>query len=174
MEIVLNKKKVLLSNIYRWPTPTANSTHNEHIDCFINHLDVHLSNLAILNTDSYVFLDSNINLLKINHSQSAALYLETIFTNGFLQKIGKATRVQGNTFSLIDHILTKTEANVELSGTIISDISDHFINFIAVPCTKTRVNSENKPKIFFLNLTEDILKKPLVHVLGTAHYLVMM
>ena len=146
VEIVLNKKKVLLSNIYRSPTPTANSTHNEHIDCFINHLDVHLSNLAILNTDSYVFLDSNINLLKINHSQSAALYLETIFTNGFLQKIGKATRVQGNTFSLIDHILTKTEANVELSGTIISDISDHFINFIAVPCTKTRVNSENKPK----------------------------
>ena len=127
MEIVLNKKKVLLSNIYRSPTPTANSTHNEHIDCFINHLDVHLSNLAILNTDSYVFLDSNINLLKINHSQSAALYLETIFTNGFLQKIGKATRVQWNTFSLIDHILTKTEANVELSGTIISDISDHFI-----------------------------------------------
>ena len=91
-------------------------------------------------------MDSNINLLKINHSQSTALYLETIFANGFLQKIGKATRIQGNTFFLIDHILTKTEINVELSGTIISDISDHFINFVAVPCTKTRVTSDIKPK----------------------------
>ena len=146
VEIVLNKKKLILSNIYRSPTPTTNATQAEHTDSFINHLDVHLSNLASLNTDSYVFLDSNINLLKINHSQSTALYLETIFANGFLQKIGKATRIQGNTFSLIDHILTKTEINVELSGTIISDISDHFINFVAVPCTKTRVTSDIKPK----------------------------
>ena len=146
VEIVLNKKKLILSNIYRSPTPTTNATQAEHTDSFINHLDVHLSNLASLNTDSYVFMDSNINLLKINHSQSTALYLETIFANGFLQKIGKATRIQGNTFSLIDHILTKTEINVELSGTIISDISDHFINFVAVPCTKTRVTSDIKPK----------------------------
>ena len=146
VEIVLNKKKLILSNIYRSPTPTTNATQAEHTDSFINHLDVHLSNLASLNTDSYVFLDSNINLLKINHSQSTALYLETIFANGFLQKIGKATRIQGNTFSLIDHILTKTEINVEFSGTIISDISDHFINFVAVPCTKTRVTSDIKPK----------------------------
>ena len=146
VEIVLNKKKLILSNIYRSPTPTTNATQAEHTDSFINHLDVHLSNLASLNIDSYVFLDSNINLLKINHSQSTALYLETIFANGFLQKIGKATRIQGNTFSLIDHILTKTEINVELSGTIISDISDHFINFVAVPCPKTRVTSDIKPK----------------------------
>ena len=138
VEIVLKKKKLILSNIYRSPTPTINATQAEHTDSFINHLNVHLSNLANLNTDSYVFMDSNINLLKINHSQSSALYLETIFA--------KATRIQGNTFSLIDHILTKTEINVELSGTIISDISDHFINFVAVPCTKTRVTSDIKPK----------------------------
>ena len=146
VEIVLNKKKLLLSNIYRSPTPTTNATLSEHTDSFINHLDVHLSNLSSLNTDSYVFMDSNINLLKINHSQSAALYLETIFANGFLQKIGKATRIQGNSFSLIDHILTKTEVNVEISGTIISDISDHFKNFVALPCQKSRVNTDNKPK----------------------------
>ena len=146
VEIVLNKKKVLLSNIYKSPTPNANLTQSEHAESFINHLDVHLSNMSSLNSDTFVFLDSNINLLKINHSQSAALYLETIFTNGFLQKTGKATRIQGNSYSLIDQILTKTEVNIDLSGTIISDISDHFLNFIAVPCTRTKEAKINKPK----------------------------
>ena len=46
VEIVLNKKKLILSNIYRSPTPTINATQAEHTDSFINHLDVHLSNLA--------------------------------------------------------------------------------------------------------------------------------
>ena len=84
IEIVLNKKKVYLSNIYRSPTPADNLTQFEHAECFISHRDVHLSNLASLNSDSYVFLDSNINLLKLNHHQTPALYLETIFANGFL------------------------------------------------------------------------------------------
>ena len=33
-----------------------------------------------------------------------------------------------------------------VSRTVISDISDHFINFVAVPCPKTRVTSDIKPK----------------------------
>ena len=146
VEIVLNRKKITLSNIYRSPTPTANLTQAEHSGNFINHLDVHLFNLAQLNHDSYVFLDSNINLLKLNHNQTAALYLETIFSNGFLQKIGKATRISGNSFSLIDHVLTKTNENVESSGVILTDISDHFMTFVAVPSAKSKMLNETKPK----------------------------
>ena len=78
--------------------------------------------------------------------------METIFTNGFNQKVGKATRIQGNSYSLIDHILTKTEVNVELSGTILSDISDHFINFIAVLCPKTKGKNIKTPKRNFSQL----------------------
>ena len=146
VEILLNKKKMLLSNIYRSPTPTVNSTQAEHAENFINHLDIHLSNLSNFNSDTYVFLDSNINLLKLNYSQTPALYLETIFTNGFLQKIGKATRIQGHSYSLIDHILTKTEVNVGFSGTIVSDISDHFVNFLLVPDTRTKESNVKTPK----------------------------
>ena len=78
--------------------------------------------------------------------------METIFTNGFNQKVGKATRIQGNSYSLIDHILTKTEVNVELSGPILSDISDHFINFIAVLCPKTKGKNIKTPKRNFSQL----------------------
>ena len=113
IELIINRKKLLLSNIYRSPTLSNNLSLAEHTDSFINHFDTHLHNLSFLNYDTYVLTDSNINLLKLNHSQTIALYLETIYSNGFLQKVGKATRISGQSYSLIDHILTKTQNNME-------------------------------------------------------------
>ena len=138
----INRNKILLSNIYRSLTPSNNLTQNDHADLFIDHLGTHLHNLSLLNQDSYVFTDSNINLLKLNYSQSVALYLETIYSNGFLQKVGKATRIAGQSYSLIDHILTKSQNQGDSSGTILSDISDHFINFIAIPTAKIKTKCE--------------------------------
>ena len=44
--------------------------------------------------------------IAINQSNSCD-QLETIYSNGFLQKVGKATRISNNSYSLIDHILYK-------------------------------------------------------------------
>jgi hypothetical protein len=54
-------------------------------------------------------------------------------SNGFLQLITKATRIQGTSYSLIDHILSNSNLKTYRAGVIISDISDHFINFIELP-----------------------------------------
>jgi hypothetical protein len=96
LEISLNKSKCIISNIYRSPTPCNNVTNNEHVNNFISHFDIHLSNLSLCNKDTYVFMDSNINLLNINHNTLTQLYLETMYSNGFSQIVGKATRIQGN------------------------------------------------------------------------------
>lgn len=152
IEINLNKKKLVLSNIYRSPNPPSNTTHNDHAENFINNLDAHLHNLSLCNLDTYIFLDSNINLLNINHNLSSQLYLETIFSNSFLflQCIGKATRIVNESYSLIDHILTKVNHPTLNSGTVISDISDHFINFIEIPNSKMSKKSDHK---FTRNIT---------------------
>jgi hypothetical protein len=59
--------------------------------------------------------------------------------NGFLQLITKATRIQGVSYSLIDHILTNSNLKTYKAGVIISDISDHFINFIELPTTHKQI-----------------------------------
>ena len=41
-----------------------------------------------------------------------------------------ATRIQNNSSSLIDHIITNQPNYISSSGVIISDISDHFITYI--------------------------------------------
>lgn len=105
---------------------------------FISYLDTHLSNLCHDNINSYVFLDSNINLLTINNNNTAALYMETIYSNGFVQKVGKATRIQNNSFSLIDHILCKTNRTNISTCTILTDFSDHFVNVLSIPTCETK------------------------------------
>jgi hypothetical protein len=134
LEVCINNTKCIISNVYRSPTPVNNVTVTEHQSNFIEKLDVHLNNLALLDKNSYVFLDSNINLLNINHNVTTQLYLETVYSNGYSQVIGKATRIQNHSYSLIDHILVKNRSNNTkvLSGTLITDISDHFMNFICI------------------------------------------
>ena len=73
--------------------------------------------------------------------------MDNIMSNGYLQIITKATRIQGNSFSLIDHILTNNTASIELCGTIINDISDHFMNFVLLPINVTsRQNASIKKR----------------------------
>ena len=156
IEAIINKHKTVFSNIYRSPSPLPNVSTADHIDNFINYLDTHLHNLSLYNCDSYVFLDSNINLLTINNNDAAARYLERIYSNGFLQKVGKATRVNNNSFSLIDHILYKNNVESNVSGTIVSDISDHFPNFIGIP--NIAVKQKIEPK-FSRNFTLNNMEK---------------
>ena len=141
VELNIGKKKIIASNIYKSPHPITGS-NSEHNDLFISNLDTHLYNLAQNQLDSYVFLDSNVNLLNINSNNTTALYLETIYSNGFSQKIGKATRISGQSFSLIDHILCKTAVNNLSSGTILTDFSDHFTNFLVLPDCKPKPNEQ--------------------------------
>jgi len=94
--------------------------------------DSHLNKLNKTDSPYLIFLDSNINLLKLANSNLAQSYLNIIHLNGFLQLTRKATRIQNNSYSLIDHILVKNEPENLLSGTIVSDLSDHFINFISL------------------------------------------
>jgi hypothetical protein len=104
----------MLSSVYRSPNPPANMSTNIQITNFNSHLETLLARLNALQLNSYIFLDSNLNLLHISSDNNASSYHDLITSNGYLQTITRATRIQNNNFSLIDHILT---------------ISDHFFTF---------------------------------------------
>jgi hypothetical protein len=144
VELTINRKKILLSSYYRPP-----SVNNDN---FLNNLNNFLSNLHRRNITTYVFSDTNINLLKLPNNNIAAEYLETVHSNGFLQLISKATRIVENSYSLIDHILCNNFKPELVTGTILLDISDHFMNFISMPMSLSNSN----PRIVENKLTRDI------------------
>ena len=103
---------------------------------FTEQLEALLQETASNNSTSIVCLDSNINAHTAQSHPQHLEYFQTILTNGYLQCINKSTRIQGSTHTLIDHILTNTKAQKITSGTLISDISDHFITFIVASTTQ--------------------------------------
>jgi len=154
IELKYPKQTIFISNIYRSPNPPNNYTLKEHTNEFLEKLDGHLSNLSSLNKDAYVFTDANIDLLKLNIEDLSNEYMDMCLSNGFVQLISRATRIQGQQVSLIDHILANSNKPMYLTGTILSDLSDHFINFMQLPLTKDKekIKIESKRKFNDLNI----------------------
>ncbi len=145
LEVEYPGKAVLISNVYRSPTPPPN-TSPDHLDNFIETLDSHLAKLSDLNKPAIIILDANINLLRVNETVGCTDYMDTVITNGFIQIISKATRIQNNKSSLIDHILTNTNQCKYNAGTIIKDFSDHFINYLQISSSRKPTSTRNLAK----------------------------
>jgi hypothetical protein len=129
IEAKVHNKTYMLSSVYRSPNPPANMSTNLQLTNFNSHLDTLPSRLNALKLNSYIFLDLNLILLHISTDNNAGNYHDLITSNGYLQTITRATRIQNNNFSLIDHIFTNSPSTKSQSGILISDISDHFFTF---------------------------------------------
>jgi len=92
VELCYPQKSIIISNIYHSPNPPVNITLSNHTTEFLECLDSHLNEIYNLNKDSFVFLNANIDLLKLNVCADAKNYLDTCISNGFLQLITRATR----------------------------------------------------------------------------------
>ena len=101
-----------------------------------------LENLSSAEIDSYVMTDSNINLLRFDNHPPAVSLIESAMENGFIQTVMKASRIFDGKISLIDHIFTNTKNTEITSGSIVCDISDHFITFISPPLSKQQIKKK--------------------------------
>jgi hypothetical protein len=135
--------------VYRPPSPPHPMNITAHINEFSHHLDILLTNLSDRYHTSYICLDSNINQLTTHPNHPSHEYFQTIASNGFVQCILNATRIVGNSYSLIDHIVTNDRDNNIKCGTVILDVSDHFMTFIQLPKHTVKVKSNaNKSRKF--------------------------
>ena len=131
-------KHYKVTNIYRSPTAVDGLTSNQQHEEFTVRLDTLLNELNTCNCDAYIFLDSNLNLLDLDNNHHANNYFTNLTNSGFLLTNFRASRMQSGCSSLIDHILTNSRSNVLTSGSIIEDISDHFITFLQPNIQKSK------------------------------------
>jgi hypothetical protein len=131
-----SNQPVLLTCIYRSNGPIPNVTASQQMDRFIEKFSNLLADLKTTKKLSFVFTDSNINLLNLQSAENSN-FLNSLLANGYLQCISKATQIQNASHSLIDHVLFNHTNNNVLAGTLISDVSDHFFTFIMpISCPK--------------------------------------
>ncbi len=167
IQISYNNKSILLTSAYRSNGALPNMTTNQQLEVFQAMFGELLHNLNNRRLPSYVFIDSNIDLLNL-HSEQSKNYHNTILSNGFLQLTMKCTRFQNQSRTLIDQILTSSKCNSFQTGTVISDISDHFFTFIRPPLQ--RQNPEKKSPTFAtsphktLKTSEQLLTERIGHL----------
>jgi Reverse transcriptase (RNA-dependent DNA polymerase) len=155
--IASNCKHYTVTNIYRSPSAINGINAADQIDEFFNKMEQLFDYLNSLKKKSYVFLDSNINLLDMGINQQAANYFNLICNSGFVNTNLKATRMQKNCNSLIDNILTNDKSSCMFSGSIINDISDHWMTFL-VPNSNTKQKKVKTPNIKKRLVTDRNLK----------------
>ena len=119
-----NGKHYLLCCTYRHP--------NSAIDTFCDYLQEILSNPAVSNKQIFILGDFNINLLNYNSNTPTTNFVNFLFSKQFLPYIIHPCRVSGNTSTLIDNIFSNITDNETLSGNIMTQISDHFPQFLIV------------------------------------------
>ena len=127
-----NKKCIILTCLYRSNGILQNCTSSQQMERFNSKFSELLTKIQNTKMEAYIFTDSNIDLLKLNELNSMN-FLNLILEKSFLPTIAKATRFQNLSKSLIDQILINKNCELIYSGTIISDLSDHFFTFIAPP-----------------------------------------
>jgi len=143
IEAIIDGKKIIFSNFYRSPNPPQGMTAKDAYDTFFNHFDNLLSDINNLGCKSFIFSDSNINLLKINNCDISETFFNNTFYNGFIHTIFRATRIQGNTYGLLDNIMTNIISSNLLTSNIISDIFDHLpIFYVDVDILTSSANTD--------------------------------
>jgi hypothetical protein len=118
---------ILIGNFYRSPS-------NQNGQLFIETLGPLIEKVLQENKQLVIMGDMNIDLLKLNSDRLSNTYFDLMTSNGLLPTVTLPTRVTHVTSTLIDHIFIKQCCDY-VSGTITTDISDHYTNFIVIPLT---------------------------------------
>ena len=88
------------------------------------------------NKRCYIMGDFNIDLLKCDQNSTVNTFVNLMYSYSFFPCIDRPTRIcpgpNGTTISLTDNIFTNDFNNEIKSGNLVTDLSDHFPNFISI------------------------------------------
>lgn len=141
-------KSTIIGNIYRSPA------FNNIVE-FTHELLALIEKLNSENKHIVINGDFNIDILKFNSNAPTACLLDMMLSHNMIPRITLPTRLTQSTATLIDHIYCNVHIDNLIAGTITTDISDHFSNFLFVPAVKKPPN----PKfISYRIITEETIR----------------
>jgi len=121
--------------------------HN-NADVFLEYLSNVLEEISRSNKNIIVMGDFNIDLLHYESCSYSQTLLDLTQSLSFFPTIDKPTRVYGTSATLIDNIFSNDLDNFHISGNIVSDVSDHFIQIcISTKNVNNCFSSQPKTKI---------------------------
>ena len=96
---------------------------------FQEYLDQTIEKLSASGKQIFLMGDTNLNLLRFHNCKYAQNLILSLQSLNLTPTIDKSTRVYNNSYSLIDNIFVSNLEDNIISGNIISDSTDHFLQF---------------------------------------------
>ena len=140
----INGDSYVIGNIYR-----PNSPPHADMDIFNEHLSEIIEKVNQERKKIIIMGDFNIDLLNYLTHAKTNDFVEGILSQGLFPLITKPTRVTEDSATIIDHIHTNIIDKENISGIIITDVSDHFGTFTIFNKKCTEKNNENVPTRIF-------------------------
>ena len=122
-----SSKNIIVGSIYRHPHDTI-----EIYNSFLNYIEPILSKITKENKEIYLCGDFNSDILKIDSNNCYNHFYKLMASYGLTPYILLPTRIQKDSSTIVDNIFTNNTTNKIISGNIVTDISDHFSQFISV------------------------------------------
>ena len=106
-----SQSKIIIGSMYRPGTKHPTLSLSDQMSQFLDLLSNLCNNLTSQNQIFYILGDLNIDVLKYNSCNFTRDYVELLFSYGLLQVITKPTRCSLNSATLIDHVITNSQAS---------------------------------------------------------------
>ena len=149
-----NSKNVICGSIYRHPN---DNIHN--YNKFLEYLESCLSKLSNENKEIYICGDFNSDLLKLDKVNNYKKFYELLCSYGFLPQIIQPTRIQGDSATIVDNIFSNISNNEIHSGNIVTDLSDHYTQFVSVKREKIDFKKITMYKRDYTNFSEESFRE---------------
>ena len=120
-------KNVIIGSIYRHPHDNLDIYNS-----FLEYIEIIFNKINKENKEIYLCGDFNSDILKIDYQNSYKRFYDLLSSYGCLPFILLPTRIAGNSATIVDNIFSNNSSNKIISGNVITDLSDHFSQFISV------------------------------------------
>ena len=139
-------KNMLFCCVYRHP-----DTDIENITSHFHEILSRISNNKLI----FILGDFNINLLNYDSHIPSNDFINTFFSHNLLPCIHHPSRISESSKSIIDNIFTNSYHSNITSGNILTQITDHFPQFLILSNSKVTRNKTQSLKYDYSKLKED-------------------
>lgn len=127
-------------------------------DQFISQIESVLNTITKERKRCYIAGDFNLDLLKYDRSVPVNTFINLMYAYYFFPCIDRPTRVvpgpNGTSISLIDNIFTNDINHKLNSGNLVTDLSDHFPNFVSITERRFTNTNTNKSKPIYKQIRQ--------------------
>ena len=130
------KSNTIVGCNYRHHTLTTKELTNTHLGKL-------LEQLSFENKPTLLMGDFNTDLLDYGKDNEITEFLDSMLSNFFLPQVLQPTRVTKNTKTIIDNIYLSNSFGTTTSGNILTQIADHYPQFLIIEDQTINVNSKS-------------------------------